>query len=294
MMKKILIISVLVMGVGIPFSFCGNSHPMEGYDLTAPEKTYVLPDILHEISGLTDISETEIACVQDELGIVFIYDLEKSKVTEQIQFSEEGDYEGITMAGKDIYILRSDGQLIEIKNFRSSDRQVNYHKTDIPAKDNEGLGFDSKNKRLLIGCKSKVGKGKEFANHRAVYGFDLKDKKMSKKPVLEIQLSDVIKFAKKNNVELPTKTKKGVKKSALKLGISAIAIHPKSGDTYLLSAVDHLIIVLDRKNEIKQLRMLDEKKFPQAEGLTFLPDGTMLISNEGANQKPTIFSFKQG
>lgn len=293
MIKNALIITVLAVSLIVPFRLVGNDHLMEGYDLNAPQNTYFLPVILSEISGLTDISETEIACVQDELGIVFIYDLEKERITQEIEFSEEGDYEGITMAEEDMYILRSDGMLIEIENFRSANRKVNRYKTDIPAKDNEGLGYDSKNKQLLIGCKSKLGKGKAFAGIRAVYGFDLTEKKMIKSPLIALELKDVVNYAEKNKIKLPTKTKKGIEKSALKLGISAIAVHPISGDVYLLSAIDHLIIVLNEKGAIKQLRVLNEHKFPQAEGITFLPNGTMLISNEGSKQKPTLYSFEQ-
>ena len=44
-----------------------------GYDWNKPVTQFELPKILQEISGLTDINDETIACVQDEDSIVFIY-----------------------------------------------------------------------------------------------------------------------------------------------------------------------------------------------------------------------------
>ena len=37
---------------------------------------------------------------------------------------------------------------------------------------------------------------------------------------------------------------------------------------------------------------LDPILFNKAEGLAFLPDGTMLVSNEAQHGKPTLLTFK--
>ena len=293
-MKKTIItffVSAVMFTIFIGMS--SNADKVSNYKLQAPSKTYKLPKILHEISGLTDISVDEIACVQDEEGIIFIYNLTTGEITDRIKFGEDGDYEGITHIDEDIYILRSDGAIIEIKDYKSSSKSAKIIETGITAKDNEGLCYDHNTNQLLIGCKSKVGKGKEFKNLRAIYAFDLTKKKLSKSPFLEITLSDVIDFADKNKIKLPTKTKDKKTKSALKLGISALAVHPQTGDFYILSAVDHMILICDNKGKIKTIEMLDKKLFPQAEGITFMPNGDMLISNEGVNKEPTIFCFNK-
>ncbi len=42
-----------------------NVNPF-GYDLSNPDKTIILPPVLLEISGITVIDSTSVACVQDE------------------------------------------------------------------------------------------------------------------------------------------------------------------------------------------------------------------------------------
>src|ERR1700741_607269 len=83
------------------------------YSFSKPDARLVLPDTLREISGLTILDNNTIACVQDENGIIFLYDLTKNKVKEQFTFSVNGDYEGIAIAGNTLYVLRSDGVLFE-------------------------------------------------------------------------------------------------------------------------------------------------------------------------------------
>ena len=46
------------------------------YNLSKPDKIYILPPALKEVSGITGTDASSIACIQDENGIIFIYDLE--------------------------------------------------------------------------------------------------------------------------------------------------------------------------------------------------------------------------
>ena len=53
------------------------------YNLSKPTKSFVLPTALNEISGITTLSQNEIACVQDEIGTIFIYDLTKEAIIKE-------------------------------------------------------------------------------------------------------------------------------------------------------------------------------------------------------------------
>lgn len=271
-----------------------NAQITSGYDLKAPTTTIVLPDTLHEVSGITDIDAHTVACVQDENGVIFFYDLEKRDIVRQFQFHLDGDYEGITRIGKDIYILRSDGTIYAVENYADPNFTLRVYMTGIPAADNEGLCHDPANDRLLIACKSKLGKGPEFKDKRAIYGFDLKTKQLSERPVIEFDVQKMREFAEQHGIDLPTRTKGkngGTEEPILKFKPSAIGVHPIRKQLYLLSATDHLFFIFDLDGRLVYMEPLDPRVFNKAEGITFMENGDMLITNEGQDHKPTLLRF---
>lgn len=263
------------------------------YDLSRPDQVLILPDTLREISGLTKLDDHTIACVQDENGIVFIYDVVKNEIIKQFTFHLDGDYEGITRVDETLYILRSDGNLFEITNFQAENFKVNAYETGIPVSNNEGLCYDADNNRLLIGCKSKPGKGPEFKNHRVVYGFDLETKKLSNRPVFDFDINDIYRFAEEHDIALPTKTKKKDEEEApvIRFSTSAVSIHPFTKKLYLLSSTDPMLFVFDRKGKLEHMELLDKETFNKSEGITFFDNGDMMISNEAQNKKATLLRF---
>ncbi|MNK01910.1 hypothetical protein D3C87_197240 [compost metagenome] len=291
MKKSILSFILCFSGLGISFSQV--SIP---YDLKQEKQTIILPKELHEVSGLTVIDSRTLACVQDEEGIAFIYDLKKQQVIRKIDFAGPGDYEGIAPVGKDLYILRSDGMLFQIHDFAKQKPRVDSLETGIPNKDNEGLCFDKAHKRLLIGSKSKIAKGAAYKNLRTIYAFDYQKKQLVTTPLYTYEVTAVKEFAAKNNIQLPTKESKKHPKEqeiALKFQISAIYIHPVSHLLYVLSASDYYLFVFNQQGEIQHLEVLDPVKFNKAEGIAIMPNGDLYISNEGQAGDPKILLFSQ-
>jgi uncharacterized protein YjiK len=304
-MKMLFILPRFLFFISLVFAGCAGDQKSKaasevkekkyetGYNMRKPDKRFILPDTLHEISGLTNIDANTFACVQDENGIVFIYDVTNNKIEKQFTFNIDGDYEGITRVGKTIYILRSDGVLFEISDYQSANFKLTSYETGIPANNNEGLCYDADNNRLLIACKSKIGKGKEYKDKRAIYGFDLVSKTLSDEPAFEFDVQVISAFAVDKDIEIAAKeNKKGRKKApAIKFRTSAIAIHPVSKKLYLLSASDHMLFIFDMQGKLEHIEQLDEEMFNKAEGITFFDNGDMLITNEGQDKKPTLLWF---
>jgi uncharacterized protein YjiK len=282
----IIIMSMLFFGGAINL----NNNKMTAYNFSKPDLSLILPDILHEVSGITYINPTTIACVQDELGIIFIYDFVEGIIKRQLLFGDDGDYEGITKVGNSLYVLRSDGDLYEISDFESNKFKVKFYSTGISAKDNEGLCYDEQNNRLLIACKSNISKGSEFKDKRVIYGFDLNSKKLYKSPAFYFDIHVIYDFMIKNKIHIATKTKKksGSTEPNLKFRTSAIAINPISKKLFLLSATDHLLFIFNVDGKVEHIEQLNPKLFNKAEGITFLENGDLIISNEGENNKPTL------
>ena len=270
----------------------GNTLKRIAYDLSSPDRVYVLPPALYEISGMTETDASIIACIQDEHGILFFYDINKNQIVRQIVFGSEGDYEDIVRVEKTLYVIRSDEILIEIKDFSSASFKSASYPTGIPGRNTEGLCYDRKNNRLLIVPKEISDDNPENKDKRFIYGFDLGSKKLIKGAVLRLDIPMIERFAIENNIRVPVKGKKGEeKKPDIKLKISAISIHPISGRLYVLSGTERLLLVFDMNGNIEYLERLDKDLFPQPEGITFMKNGDMFISNEGRHSEATLIRF---
>lgn len=263
------------------------------YNLSKPDKIYTLPDALKEVSGITGTDASSIACIQDEKGIIYIYNLDKEQVTEKHPFHYSGDFEGIARVDKTIYVLRSDGILFGFENYASATPITKSYITGIPAGDNEGLCFDQQANRLLIAPKSNYITDSESKNKRLIYAFDLKSKKLIKTPAFVIDLNKIKKFAAENKIKVPMKNgKKGDKKEIdIEFRPSEIGIHPVTNKLFVLSGMERLLFVFNMKGEIEYIEKLDQDFFVQPEGLTFLKNGDMLISNDVKNNHPALLRF---
>ena len=285
----------LLFFVNIFSSGCQTDHKSAdrlmniGYYLSAPDRVYVLPEALQEISGITEIDAALIACIQDEHETVFIHDLNKNETIRQLNVGDSGDYEGIARVDKTLYILRSDGVLSEITNYESNKFKRTTYSTGIPWKDNEGFCYDQKNNRLLIAPKETPGKDSGNKKLRFIYGFSLNSKKLIVDPVFKFDLDVIERFALENNIKVPMKGKKKEKKEPdIKLQITAIGIHPVTGRLFALSGAERLLFVFDMNGNIGYIEKLDSDLFRQPEGITFMKNGDMYISNEGKKKSATL------
>lgn len=271
----------------------GSGRELKHYNFEQPDKIISLPDSLREISGIAFINDSTVVCVQDENGILFVYDIQHNRIKERHPFHADGDYEGITTAYNYIYILRSDGKLFEISDFNSKKISTKSYTTNVPASNNEGLCFNYGENELLIGCKNKVTNSDVEKDVRQIYAFDLSEHKLDKNAKFEMRVEDAMTFADKKNLDMSGvgANKKGKNKNTFKFNISAIAIHPISGNLYILNAADHALFVVNDKSKIIAIQLLDPVLFNKPEGLTFKPNGDMFITNEGQEGNANIVSL---
>jgi len=245
------------------------------YNLSTPDRTWKLPGILYEISGVSYIDDQRLACVQDEKGMIFIFNKTAGNVERTISFGEDGDYEGIELIGNDAWILKSNGTLLEVKDYLNSEApQVNKYSTPLSGKnDTEGLAHDKESNSLLIACKEQAFvKAEDMTGSRAIYRFDLKTGLLAPEPYMIIKSEQHI----GNNKFKP----------------SGMAIHPVTGDIYIIASAGKLMFVFSREKEMLAIIKLDPKLFPQPEGICFSPDGRLYISSEGAGGAGKILSFE--
>lgn len=253
-----------------------------------PTRRYELPSILNEVSGLVVKDSATVVCVQDELGVLYDYSLKKKEISAETNFAEPGDFEGITKVNSDYWVLRSDGVLFRITP-KEKNNLIESFSTQIPADNNEGLCYDAKNNRLLIACKGKIGKGKELKDKRRIYAFDLSTMTLSDEPVYDFEIAEVVAYVEREDLNVPKREKKKQEIPVIRFRISAIGIHPISGELYVLSSADHMLLIYNASGQLLEVNLLDEEMYNKPEGISFFENGDLLISNEGQDKHPTLF-----
>jgi len=241
--------------------------PYFPYDLENPDDKQKLPEKLEEVSGLTFAGQNLTAMVQDEKGRIYIYNHHEEDVIEEIKFNNDGDYEGLEIAGDDAYVMESNGILHQVINYLEKEPVVRKYKTPLSGRnDVEGLGYLPEKQQLLLACKEDPGiYGKSYPNTRAVYAFELDEMEMNTEPFIQIdfyQLAQLLIAYASNEFEREFASDFDPDEDdAFKP--SGVAIHPLNGDLYIIGSVGKLLVIDDQDGKLKNVKPLDKDTFKQ-------------------------------
>ncbi len=259
------------------------------YDVSKYEK-YTLPSKLVEISGLTiDAERNELYAVNDEKAILFKLSLD-GEILEEVDFGKNADYEGLEKVDDAVYILKSNGKIVEYDT-RTSKSIDTYDNPLSLSNDAEGLGYDHKTNSLLIACKGSpnIKSAPKLKKTKSVYSFNLDTKEFNNTPFITVSDESLKRYLEENlSSKLSKKKRKKLLNRAADFSPSAMAAHPDEDHFYILSSAGKSLVVVDRKAVIKDIYFLDDSAYIQPEGICFDSESNMYISNEGKSLRSNI------
>lgn len=230
-------------------------------------KQWSLPESLKEVSGIYYLGQQKMACVQDEKGIVYVFDLETSQVSRQLRFTPDGDFEGITAIEKRLFLLRSDGVLFDVNDYTATKPIITktalFKEKDI---DVEGLCTFS-NQKLLIGIKA--SDALQPSGQVLVYNYNLDTH----------QLDEFIRIDNNHDI-FKTIPKEHPSRN---FNLSEVAYHQST--FYITEARTPKLLILDQNRKPQHLIYLSEADFPQPEGIAFNEEGDLFIASEENNNE---------
>lgn len=238
------------------------------YNFAVPGKIFDLPDLLKEISGIAISGKNTLLCVQDELGVVFEYDTQTEDISGIYRFTDIGDFEDIAVVGNEVFVLRSDGAIFRF-NRHNFDGKVSKYMVPVNCLNLEGLEYNPASGQLYLACKDALFD--QPGHDRVVYAIH-PDKQELPSVLLTIN-GESIKQA--LTEKLP-----GTDVAKARINPSAVAVHPRTGELYVLSASGRMIAVYEGE-KLKNVFPLPAEIYYKPEGLAFAPSGDLYISSEG-------------
>lgn len=241
----------------------------QGYDFNAAEK-FNMPSSLLEISGITfnnGISDT-IYSVQDEEGKLYRQKWDVKKQS-HMKFAGRGDYEDLSIFNNMVFILKSNGTIYSFplaEAVKEESRLVKENKKLVPKAEYEGMYADPQTNKLYVLCKSCDRDKKKKQVTVYMLDYDAGADSLKAGVELKIDLSKLKSFNRKL-------------KNSLKP--AALAKHPKTGEWYVLSSTDKVLLITDANWKIKAAHKLNSSTFNQPEGIAFDQQLNLYISNEG-------------
>ena len=242
-----------------------------GYDLNKPVK-YNMPDVLTEISGIAfnQGDPNILYAEQDEEGVLFALK-PGSQDSKQTRFGGSGDYEDIALINDMVIMLRSDGTFFtfQLSGAKGATVISKKQKDLLPQGEYEGL-YGDRDGSVYALCK-----------HCSIE----KTSKTTTVFTLKAATDGTLTNAGQNTIDVKKiEQLAGTKK--ISFHPSALAKNPKTGEWYILSSVNKLLVIADQNWNVKAVYPLNPAIFGQPEGMAFDRDNNLYISNEGDKLRP--------
>jgi uncharacterized protein YjiK len=262
----ILLSVAMLFTAGCDHSDPNNPTPPE-YDLNNPE-LIKLGDKLNEISGLAYYpKDSSLFAIIDEAGMLYkLFRGTDKIIVQHRKFSKSGDYEDIVLKDSVFYVMKSKGDIVTF-TIKGSPDSIKAQEYDIPltgTNEFESLYYDDSIKKMVLICKDCEADDKTRVSSwlfdPSTGTFTQGHFTIDPSPVTAQQKVDEKRFKP-----------------------SAAAIHPITGELYIISSVNKVLAIADRIGKIKHIYPLDPQLYKQPEGIAFTPSGDMFISNEAAD-----------
>ena len=233
-----------------------------------------LPYDIREISGLVTTPDGRLFAHNDEKARIFEIDYTTGEIKKFFNVGDPikaGDFEGIAFANGLFYLVNSKGEIYEFKEGENK-QGVDFmtYETGLNSRyDVEGLAYDPNTNSLLIACKGYGGEGLG-SKKKAIYSFPLDTKTLSAQPRFVIDLEKI----------------------GGKFSPSGIEYNPNSETFFVIASEGNGILELSVEGEIINYMGLPGKVHKQPEGITFAPDKSLIISNEGRSGKGYLVIYE--
>lgn len=278
MTHNLLILLILMLLVGCKTNPDNSTSPYSlpsEYSL-ASHQVVRLDEELSEISGIA-WNNNSLLAIEDESSVIFNLDSKTGKILKRQKFEKNRDVEDILIDGDIAWVLRSNGNLYQIKNYFTDSSSTRIYEFPIKeSRDFEAIVLSPDKSSILLFCK--ICEWDESHERSSVFRFSMTTLEFDSLPFRVLKNSDLKSI-------LPDDWKK------VKMQPSAAAYHPITGELYLISSTGKWLLTMNREWTPLSFHSLPPRLFNQPEGMTFDKSGNLFISNEGGTKSANWLLF---
>ena len=248
---------------------------------STPVAEWIMPSQLREISGLTLTARGTVLTHDDNVGRISEIDPRTGVLLKSFALSgqQKGDFEAITIAGQDIYLLESSGKLFKFRE-GADGTQVPFTVYDTKLGrecEFESLAYEADSSRLLMACKRLVNQAEGKPKELRIYALPLPLGNRSAATAMSIPIDEIRGKNKWKNFHP-----------------SDMAIDPLTGNYVIIASREKAYVVITPDGDLVRAESLpgDHR---QPEGVAITRDSLFVVSDE-SNVKPpkiTVYRWRQ-
>jgi uncharacterized protein YjiK len=242
----------------------------------SPVAMWIMPTELREISGLALTPDGRLLAHDDEIAKIYEIDPRRGTIIKSFLVGKglHGDFEGLTVAGADLYLLASNGTLFRFRE-GGNGKIVPYEKLDLHLKKEcefEGVTYQADSAWLVLPCKTVHTKA--LKDDMVIYRWKIGTNDSSGITLLSVPQSEAVGSNKWKRFRP-----------------SDITIDPATGDYVIISSIDKGLVVMTSDGEVLRSESLPGKHH-QAEGVAITKDSVLIISDEATTKPAAITLYR--
>jgi uncharacterized protein YjiK len=243
---------------------------------SAPVAMWIMPPDLKEISGLALTADGRLLAHDDNIGRVFVIDPRSGIVLKQFTLGTgvQGDFEAITVAGSDIYLLSSNGTLYRFREgANGAGVPFIFQDTRLGREcEFEGMAFEADSAWLLLPCKR--ASKESLKNQLVIYRWRLQGPESTRLSIFTIPLAEVV----------GSTGWKGFHPADM-------TIDPNTGNYVLISSHEKGLVEITPAGMVERAEPLPGAH-NQPEGVAITKDNILIVSDEATREPATITLYR--
>lgn len=241
------------------------------------DRQWNLPERLHEVSGLAVSPDGRLFAHDDEIATIYEIDFAGGAIVKRFTVGAQpltGDFEGLTITPDgDFWLTDSEGRLLRFREGADNAR-VEFDRFSTHVGEDcevEGIAYQASEQNLVLACKRLKG-GSRASRDSA--------------PLLRawrVGEDEARSWG-------PTSADLAQAAQVRSFQPSGLEFDPRSGRLIVISANDGAIAELDPTGALISAHPLGERH-RQTEGVAILPDGSLILADEGGNDQALISRY---